>query len=220
MLRLSAQSQTPIKAYTPIRIPMAPRMITMLPAPQWFVQSAFRCPPAINTQFQRVSRYPDMPCPIRQGSGFPVVLDAMVRAVIVRLLHHSRPAAVAWFVISVYVNAIERVTRRALAHIQKKGLERVRPPFAHLDTSATVIGVARHFAIRASGFSSGPRTIRSGVPLSVRLKTSVIHLALQAPAAFRESGRAFAAAFPHSPILVPLGCLSGSYHREASECLT
>lgn len=86
------------------------------------------------------------------------------------LLAFGGPATVAWFVMAVVVDALDRVRgRRLRPHVGEKGREVVAPAIADRDTAATVIGVVVRVLIEAARFHSGPRDILAGLLARARV---------------------------------------------------
>lgn len=63
-------------------------------------------------------------------------------AFVSRLFLRGGPAAVAWFVVPIIVDAIQRTANRTRPHVSQECLERVAPAVAHRDATAAVIGEA------------------------------------------------------------------------------
>ena len=90
-----------------------------------------------------------------------------------------RPSAVAWFVISVAVDAVESLTVRPVAHARVEVFE-VEPLFTDSDAPAAVEWIAAMARIEATLLHAAPRTIsRSVVPAvlghALSLKATAAH---------------------------------------------
>lgn len=114
-------------------------------APQSFSQHGTRqaqdCPPFLNRL------------------GFSVVGDGSIRAFVLALFQPRGPSAIPRLVMAVVVDAIERVIRRAVAHVGKKCLKVVSPLLGH--TNAATAVVIRVFMARvvAAFFRLKPRAV-------------------------------------------------------------
>ncbi len=75
--------------------------------------------------------------PFRNGERDPIMRNTLIGASIVLLDFFRGPTAVAWFIVSIIVNSIERAIQWARPHIFVKVPE-VVPPLADLDSTASV----------------------------------------------------------------------------------
>lgn len=105
----------------------------------------------------------------RKVHKFAPVLDAHARAIdinpfykpgISRLLARKSPAAIAGFIISIIINAINGMAQgRPAAHVRKKCLETISPAFANLDAPSSPSCIARVIGIVAAKFHLCPDTM-------------------------------------------------------------
>jgi len=62
---------------------------------------------------------------------------------VVSLDGSTGPAAISWFVVSVYIFAIKRLSFWGVAHVFKEGGKGVEPPLAHFDAASAIVFVLR-----------------------------------------------------------------------------
>lgn len=89
---------------------------------------------------------------------------------VARLLLGCCPAAVAWFVVAVIVDAVESVPNsRALAHVGEECGEAIRstPAITDANPAATVFEKFRVVRVKAPLLHTCPRLVCRGVPVSV-----------------------------------------------------
>jgi hypothetical protein len=110
--------------------------------------------------------FPTKPCyfrPFGNQSRFSVEGNSMKSAPISRLLLCCCPSAVAWFVISIAVQAINGVFGRWFsAHVFQKIDDRCKPSFANPNAAPTVIFIVRRLWIVATLFHPYPRRVFGG----------------------------------------------------------
>lgn len=79
------------------------------------------------------------------------------RCSLIHSLHDScSPSAVSRFVVAVVVDAIQRHTARAFAHVRKERCKVSAPPFTHRDATPAVSRIGRIPTVKASGFHVSP----------------------------------------------------------------
>ena len=78
------------------------------------------------------------------------------------LLRIRRPAAIAWLIITVVVDAIKRESKRLFPHICEKVFKAISPSIAHSDAATCVAREAFVFRVVAASFHIRPRSKRSG----------------------------------------------------------
>ena len=84
---------------------------------------------------------PDTPGPFRDAQGFPLKGNEMIATCVLHLFAMCCPSAVAGFVVSVHVDAVDAVTLRSLSHVAEKQLERLSPSIADSDSSTSIVFV-------------------------------------------------------------------------------
>lgn len=118
------------------------------------------CDPSLLRECERRAR------PIGKGSeeGLPKRIAASTNRPTIRpLLDLCRPPTVARLVVAVVVDAVDRCSRGALAHVGEEVLEALAPPLAHLDPAATVVPPSSMRAV-----SMAPREHRHPAPIRRR----------------------------------------------------
>lgn len=75
------------------------------------------------------------------------------------LFRCCRPSAVARLVISIVVDAVERMSQRTWTHVAQKRSKRLSPLFTHRDAASTVIRPLRGRWIKATSHGSHPRSV-------------------------------------------------------------
>jgi hypothetical protein len=88
--------------------------------------------------------------------------DVSFFAPVFGLFRAGCPAAVAWFVIAVVVDAVDGKPGWALAHISKEGFERVTPAVAYFDASAPVVFPKPCVGVGAAFYYTGPAAVCRG----------------------------------------------------------
>lgn len=121
--------------------------------------------------------------PFADRVALTAVLYVPVTALVIRLFFPSRPSAVARFVVTVGIDAIQCVCRWAWSHVSQERGEVVAPFRAHRDPSPAVVLVMRNALVEAARFCRTPRTIgaRAAVFLEPRASFAVFQLSLGAP---------------------------------------
>jgi len=98
--------------------------------------------------------------PLRHAFGLASDRDETVSSGVSHLLNSGRPMAVIFFVIAVYVFAINGVLRgRLLAHVREKCFEAVAPRVADCDAASPVMRIFFIVRIVAAQFEFGPSLI-------------------------------------------------------------
>ena len=86
--------------------------------------------------------------------------DSNVRSPIVGLFSRGGPSHIAWFVVPVNVNAVERPTRaRMRTDIRKERGERTMPPRANGNASPTIVAVSWTTWVLAAGDHTCPHVV-------------------------------------------------------------
>lgn len=77
--------------------------------------------------------------PLVQRHSFSIIFEVAIFPCVRGLLKWCRPATIAPFIVSIIVDAIQRMLRRwSWSHITVERLKRRRPLFGHSDSSATI----------------------------------------------------------------------------------
>ena len=98
----------------------------------------FFCGPAgAKSVLEYTARQSEALLPFNKRAGCSVKRQPHIVASVAMLLSVCRPAAVAWLVIAIVVDAVNRFSCRALAHVGKEVLK-FQPPPAHFDAACTV----------------------------------------------------------------------------------
>lgn len=106
--------------------------------------------------------------PFNQALPLTTELTIAIRPSVLLLLLTSCPSTVAWFVVAVVVDSIDRVTfRRSIAHISNKILERIFPAIAHFNSSAAVAMVFRAVCVFTAIVHALPDVILGFVAVSM-----------------------------------------------------
>lgn len=111
---------------------------------------------------------PSFSRPVSGAHGFSIVREQACGASVLTLLGWCLPLAVAWFVVAVIVNASNAMTWTWwIAHVFKKRFERLSPPFAYLDSTASVLGVVGIAGVVTSLLNTLPATMNFRATLAV-----------------------------------------------------
>ncbi len=132
------------------------------------------------------------PCshqPLSERAPFAVELDEPTAPPIVGLYPNQHPAAVPWRVMTVVVNAFQRVQRRrSRPHVAVERCEILAPRIAHRDAAATIVRIVCPFRITASRLHARPHSVLGDVRQSVRSIETTKSLPVQTPATLRVAG--------------------------------
>lgn len=175
MLRASAQSHTPTKAYTPIRMPMAQRM-TMLTSLFALSLRHLRAETRLVGQRSGQSPFygPSVPQSFIDGGVFqardlrPLDLrfgdtvkhQQLIGSRISRLLFRGCPSTITRLVVALAINAVERVRAAWLAaHVGKETLERMQPSVADRDSAPAIVVVIARLRAQAARSDRRPRFV-------------------------------------------------------------
>lgn len=113
-----------------------------------------------------------MRSPLLNRHGFTIELNKQrwgFLASVICLLRTSRPSAVAWFIVSVVVDAVNRIIKAgAFAHVIAKCFERIKPSIAYCNSTFSVAFKAGCQRAKASIFHAMPRTISRRIGFPVR----------------------------------------------------
>lgn len=185
-------------------------------------------PPPLDAAVQCRGWNPQVFGPLGQRSRLTPVGDSPIHSGVVVLLDARRPATVAWLVVPVVVNPVNRHPDRALSHVGEEVLEYL-PAFTYPDASVTVDG-----GRGPSGSAPPSHRLPDPVgrrPPSARLTVGVREVRnLPQQAAARLSGvshqtavvnhpacAAFAAAEP-APIAVSVVTIEGENGEATKDC--
>lgn len=144
--------------------------------------------PIYNRLVKRRVAYIKLACGGSKNHRFIIDGYANVGAGILRLLHRGRPTAVTGFVVSIHIDAVNRMfSGWAWSHIVQKGRKTSAPLVAHGDASSAVVLITEiETAFPDSRpdiiFTRDRRTINSR---SMRATSCRSHFGRQASAAFR-----------------------------------
>ena len=116
------------------------------------VQSALQC----RREHSSLARY------LRQRRSDTIDCHSAIVAPVIVLDFVRGPSNISGFVMPVCVDAVERVTRRTLAHVGQKIRKRVSPALAHLNAAGTIRGVAGVTRVVTATFRAVPRVVRRG----------------------------------------------------------
>ena len=105
------------------------------------------------------------------------------RSSVIRLLSFARPSTVGWLVVSIVVDAFQRVATRPLSKIAYELREAVLPAIAHGNTSTAVVLPRCRFRIKASVFHRQPDLVFGCLLATVNSGHLLNGLALQTAAA-------------------------------------
>lgn len=97
--------------------------------------------------------------PLGNVFGLALVSDWTIPARVVRLGAWRGPSAVAWFVVSVIVPAIQCQARRALTHVSKERREVMTPTVAHGNTACAIRGEFRCVGVIAPALRVLPTSV-------------------------------------------------------------
>lgn len=115
----------------------------MLASPHGCSQRLFQAPAQMQTALQCLVAGIEIACPVRDALGLAVKSQYHVCSHVARLLSLRCPSAVVGFVVSVVVDAFNRVFRaRSWPHIVNKISYRVSPAIAHSNTTGAVPMIA------------------------------------------------------------------------------
>lgn len=146
---------------------------------------------------------------------------ALLESGVVGLNGFGRPPAISWFVVAVYVDAVECVFRWPLSHVIQEVLKRIEPSITYLNAASAVVAKLRGRRGVAAALHGRPRdkrwservaprmSVRSGrFPRRFRLEaTATLRVAAVQVLASDDSGiAAIAPAGPMESCLVPLPC--------------
>lgn len=120
--------------------------------------------------------------PARNIEGFAPILNAEPNSInsnpdvsrcISALHQHGRPLTICRLIISIIIDAINRVSfGRPKLHISKKILETIQPAFTYLNSAPTIAMILRRIRIAASIFHLGPNTPFSRIALTMKIGSS------------------------------------------------
>ena len=123
----------------------------------------------------------DLSRPLGKRLGFPVVSKQRVRTLVVHLIDAVRPSTIAWFIVAVVVDAVNRVTFWAITHVCVKGSKGL-PLWTNGDSTPTINRVLVVVRVLASRFHVAPAVVGSwGCPC---VKTSYHPMLKVAPSSF------------------------------------
>jgi hypothetical protein len=105
-------------------------------------------------------------------------------AQIVGLLYRSSPAAISGLIVPVHIYSVNGFAGRAFSHVADKSRERIRPFFAHADSTSAIEWVLGIIRIVATTFGFRPRAIG---PIVNRSVSSAVAFSAQASTAFNLS---------------------------------
>lgn len=95
--------------------------------------------------------------PFRDGHRFSIMRKHSIISPVRRLLGHGKPSAIAWLIVSIGINSIDRILRsRLFSHIGKKCLKAIFPFSAHGHASAAVSRIIAFILVKASALYSLP----------------------------------------------------------------
>jgi len=97
--------------------------------------------------------------PIGYALGASIPCDEPRVSPVALLFSPTRPSAVFWTVVSVWVNAINRVSLWAWTHVLKKVLKGI-PSLADLDTSTAIVGVVGKLRVVATASHRKPHSVQ------------------------------------------------------------
>lgn len=93
----------------------------------------------------------------------------MISSFIIYLHNHSRPSAILWFIVTVYINTIKRMLgTRPITHISPK-IFKLAPPITHSDTTPSIIFIFRNFLVITPSKHCSPSLIFRSAAHSVCL---------------------------------------------------
>lgn len=114
-------------------------------------------------------------CPLRYCLRFVIKFKNYIISSIVALLFHSSPFAIFRNVISVIINAFNRVFRSwSFPHVFKEILKRIQPTLTNLNTSSPIICKRIIVGIKNSHFHRNPSMIFGGMFHSMRFYSAKI----------------------------------------------
>lgn len=195
----------------------------------WSGQCLFFIPSQVgNSVPNRTLRDPKFFGPLAHALGSAIFFQNSIISSVYRLFTNSGPSAIPRLIVSVYIYAINAVFWAwGLAHVSVKSFKTVRPTFADLDASASVMFPPRLRWIAAPRLHPAPCHIWLGFAQSM-LKFPVSNqLGVKAPTGFRSAffQRAFqyrfgdAAITPAIPPWPRLGRTVKAYNRPPSKLL-
>lgn len=149
-----------------------------------FRQCSLDCPAQFSESiFKNLSAYASATRPLSYCHGLAIELYVMICASVVLLLNCCGPAAVAWLVVPVYVNAVDAVRAGwRLAHIAQECLERLSPCLADFNSSTTIVFVLRKSFVRASLDHCFPDDVNTSSTVAMRRLGPRSGYRLKAPA--------------------------------------
>ena len=113
-------------------------------------QRTFDRPAVVETSAQRAVSQASNFAPSARWMGFAAKCQDAIAREIALLLGFCCPSAIAWFVVTIVVDAIHgMLSRWSWAHIRIKGFETCHPPIAYRNASS---GVATMMAVRTTAF--------------------------------------------------------------------
>jgi hypothetical protein len=133
-------------------------------------------------------RQAQFPAPLSERLDFATPLYAAIVPAIIGLLNFCGPAHVARLVVSVHVDAVNRVVpRRLLAYVCQKGREVISPFIADVDTTTAVVQPSLVSWIRAALLGVTPRNPFHCAGLVVRPLAISGQFTIQASAALHQA---------------------------------
>lgn len=80
---------------------------------------------------------------------------------VARLILPVGPSAIRWLVVSVYVDSVQRHSRRSRSHVVAECLEGIKPSLANHNSSSAIVGVCGRSLARAANDHHCPSAIKS-----------------------------------------------------------
>lgn len=160
----------------------------MFPSMIAFADGSLYIPSALYAKAQRGIRNSRSTSPFFQGKRFPVDGNEPCGSPVLGLLFRCCPPAVIGGIIAFVVDSVERVTRRALAHVFQEVFKRL-PPLANRYSPAPVAGIPVAFGMVASGSHPGPRRVGSCLCHTVRNPAGFLQAAAGFCYAMHKPGR-------------------------------
>lgn len=126
-------------------------------------QSSFYCPSSLESIEQRMNSNSEMSSPFGNSHFLSVKFDQSRARPISCIFVTGRPSAIAWLIVSIIVNSINRVfSTWPWANICFKFLKAVSPLVANRDSSGTVANICRMIFVVASTFHPLPYHVKLG----------------------------------------------------------
>lgn len=115
---------------------------------------------ALYPHFYAAARDAEFARPFCQCSSYSLVGNQMIVSFVVSLLKAISPPAIIWRIVSIIVNALNRMTRRwSLPHVGVKILEGIDPAVAHGYTTTAVSWICRNVRVCTSRFYVRPTSV-------------------------------------------------------------